>query len=250
MDVINRWSLGGKIALVTGGTKGIGKGIVKELKEFGAEVIIVARTAPESGSELSDAAFIPADVSTINGCEKVVDFIRNKYGRLDILINNVGTNIRKKTFDYSEDEADFIINTNLMSAFRLSKHLYPLLKKSDAGTIVNISSVAGLTHMRSGSVYGMTKGALVQLTRNLSVEWASDNIRVNSVAPWYIKTPLADQVLQDESYRNEVLSRTPLGRVGEVNEVASAVVFLCLPAASYITGQVLAVDGGFTVYGF
>ncbi|MDQ4140366.1 MAG: SDR family oxidoreductase, partial [Bacteroidota bacterium] len=112
------------------------------------------------------------------------------------------------------------------------------------------SSVSGLNHLRTGAIYGMTKAAMIQLTKNLAVEWAGDNIRVNALAPWYIRTPLADAVLQNQEYLNDVLSRTPMGRVGEPSEVAAAAAFLCMPAASYITGQCLAIDGGFSVYGF
>ncbi|HEX8348717.1 MAG TPA: SDR family oxidoreductase, partial [Hymenobacter sp.] len=126
----------------------------------------------------------------------------------------------------------------------------PLLQAASGGSIVNISSVAGLAHVRTGAIYGMTKAAMIQLTRNLAVEWAPDQIRVNVVAPWYIQTPLAASVLSNEAYRSEVLSRTPLKRIGEPEEVAAAVAFLCLPAASYITGQCLSVDGGFTVNAF
>lgn len=115
---------------------------------------------------------------------------------------------------------------------------------------MNISSVAGLRHVRTGSIYGMTKAAMVQLTRNLAVEWATDHIRVNVVAPWYIRTPLAETVLRNPDYLNSVLDHTPMRRVGEPEEVSAAVAFLCLPAASYITGQCLSVDGGFEVNGF
>jgi Tropinone reductase 1 len=172
------------------------------------------------------------------------------WGKLDILVNNVGTNIRKKTFDYSYDEFDKILHTNLRSAFELSKSLYPLLKKTEQGNIINISSVAGLTHLRTGSIYGMTKAALIQLTKNLAGEWATDGIRVNAVAPWYIRTPLAETVLKNKEYYNEVLSRTPMKKVGNPEDVAAAVAFLCMPSAAYITGQCIAVDGGFTINGF
>ena len=125
-----------------------------------------------------------------------------------------------------------------------------MLRKSNNASIINMTSVAGLTSLKTGSIYGMCKAALIQLTRNLATEWADDNIRVNAIAPWYIKTPLANTVLADPDYRNQVLNRTPLKRLGEPEEVAKAAAFLAMDASSYVTGHCLAVDGGFSVYGF
>lgn len=250
-----RWTLDNKTALVTGGTKGIGKAIVKEFAEFGAQVIVVSRNEDDFNTLKSEIKsekidFIQADVSNLDDIGKIISEIEQKYNTLDILVNNVGTNIRKPTADYTNNEFDKIINTNLRSAFELSRRAYPLLKKSGQGNIINISSVAGQTHLRTGSVYGMTKAALIQLTKNLAGEWAKDGIRVNAVAPWYIKTPLAETVLKNKDYYNEVIGRTPLQKVGEPEDVAAAVAFLCMPAAKYITGQCISVDGGFTIYGF
>jgi Tropinone reductase 1 len=127
---------------------------------------------------------------------------------------------------------------------------HPLLKKSKNGSVVNMSSVAGLTHLRTGSPYGMSKAAMDQLTRNLAVEWAEDKIRVNSIAPWYIDTPLVEKLMKDQSYYNSVIERTPMKRIGKPEEVASLAAYLCMDKSSYITGQTIAVDGGFSVYGF
>jgi Tropinone reductase 1 len=253
----NIWSLESKKALITGGTLGIGKAIVEELLKQNAEIYIVARNRQRLDNFISlinekgaKAYGIAADVSIQSGRDMLFDFISAHTDYLDIVVNNVGTNIRKKTIEYSNDEYDFIMNTNMNSAFYISKQSYNLLKKSESGALVNVLSVAGLTHLRTGSPYGMSKAALNQLTRNLAVEWASDNIRVNAVAPWYTKTPLVEKLLSDEKYLNDVLQRTPLGRIAEAEEVAAAVAFLCMPASSYITGQCLAVDGGFTINGF
>ena len=143
-----------------------------------------------------------------------------------------------------------MFDTNLISAFELSRLFYPLLRKSEYASVVNITSVAGLTHLRTGSPYAMTKAAMVQLTRNLAVEWAEENIRVNAIAPWYIDTPLVENLMKDEDYLKAVIERTPMKRIGKPEEVASLAAFLCMEKSSYITGQTIAVDGGFTIYGF
>lgn len=248
-----RWSLTNKYALITGGTKGIGKSTALEFLNLGAYVCIVSRNKKdieEITNEYENLIGIQADLSQIKEYSKVMEFISAHFPHLNILVNNVGLNIRKKTTEYTAEEYEIIMNTNLGSTFELSKMAKPLLEKSKDGCIVNVSSVAGQKHLRTGSIYGMTKAAMIQLTKNLACEWAEENIRVNAVAPWYIKTPLAETVLKNKEYRDEVISRTPMGKIGEPEDVASAIAFLCMPAAKYITGQCLSIDGGFTIYGF
>jgi len=247
----NRWNLKNKKALITGGTKGIGLAIAKEFLDLESKVIVVSRNQPDNDlSSDKNIQVIKADVSKTADINKLMDQIKEQWGSLDILVNNVGTNIRKKTEEYTTEEYDQIMNTNLRSAFELSRLCYPLLTKSEQGNIINVSSVAGQTHVRTGSIYGMTKAAMIQLTKNLAGEWAEDGIRVNAVAPWYIKTPLAETVLKNKDYYNEVISRTPMKKVGEPKDVAALVAFLCMPSSAYITGQCISVDGGFTIYGF
>ena len=256
----HRWNLDGQRALVTGASAGIGLAICRELLGFGAQVLMVARD-PEAleaaRAELEDefpgpedaVLALPADVSDDEQRVEILDWVA-ALGGLHLLINNAGGNLTRPALDYGEDQWRGIFETNLFSAFELCRGAYPMLVKHPASSIVNIGSVSGITHVRSGAPYGMAKAALQQMTRNLAVEWAEDGVRVNSVAPWYIRTRRTSGKLSDPDYLDEVLLRTPMGRVGEPEEVASAVAFLCLPASSYITGECIAVDGGFLRYGF
>src|SRR3546814_7683814 len=140
--------------------------------------------------------------------------------------------------DWSSD----VCSSDLFSAFELTRYAYPLSTRHAVSSVVNVGSVSGETHVRSGTPYGMTKAAMHQMTRNLAVEWAEDGVRVNAVAPWYIRTRRTSEKLSDPDYLDEVLLRTPMGRVGETAEVAAAVAFLCLPAAAYINGECVEVD--------
>ena len=255
----NRWRLDGQLALITGASAGIGLAITRELLGFGADVMLVARDTDaletvrdELLDEFPDRSInaMAADVADDEDRREILDWVEDHADGLNILVNNAGGNLTKAAVDYTEDEWRGIFEINLFSAFELSRYAHPLLTRHAASSIVNVGSVSGITAVRSGAPYGMAKAALQQLTRNLAVEWAEDGVRVNAVAPWYIRTRRTSGKLADADYYEEVIDRTPMRRIGEPEEVAAAVGFLCLPAASYITGECIAVDGGFLRYGF
>jgi tropinone reductase I len=255
----NRWRLDGQLALVTGASAGIGRAVARELLGFGADLLLVARDAAllettrlelEEEFPLRSVSAMPADVADDEQRREILDWVEDHGDGLNILVNNAGTNTSKPAVDYTEDEWRSIFEVNVFSAFELSRYAHPLLTRHAASSIVNVGSVSGLTHVRTGAAYGMSKAALHQLTKNLAIEWAEDGVRVNAVAPWYIRTRRTSNKLADPDYLDDVLQRTPMGRIGEPEEVASAVAFLCLPAASYVTGECIAVDGGFLRYGF
>jgi len=263
------WNLPPKTtAVVTGGTKGIGKAVVDELAKKGCRILICSRNQEDlsrvtkewNDEQGFDVTGVCADVSTSEGLDSLFSDIESWLGetsdnndRLDILVNNVGMNIRKPSVEYTKEDTHTVWKTNFDSMFDLTMKCYPLLKRNPGeptSSVVNIGSVAGVTCMKSGTPYAATKAAMNQLTGNLACEWGLDGIRVNCVAPWYINTELARAVLKDESYLKSVVERTPMGRVGEPEEVAGLVAFLCLPIAQYISGQVISVDGAFTRNGY
>lgn len=254
----SRWSLQGMTALVTGGTKGIGHAIVEELAGLGATVHTCARNEAELNACLLDwkAKGLPVtgskcDVSSRAQREKLMETTNSIFnGKLDILVNNAGSCTRSETANSTAEYYSYLMAVNFDSAYHLCQLAYPLFKASGKGNIVFISSIGSIMAFDVGSVYGAAKGAMNQLAKNLACEWAKDNIRVNSVAPGVIWSALTEGLKSNKEYLEAVLSRIALGRVGEPNEISSLVAFLCLPAASYITGQTITADGGFTVNAF
>ncbi|GAB4824447.1 hypothetical protein Ancab_007333 [Ancistrocladus abbreviatus] len=251
----SRWSLKGVTALVTGGSKGIGHAVVEELAGLGAIVHTCARNEAELSTCLTDwqskgfqVTGSVIDVSSRAQREKLMATVSSLFhGKLNILVNNVGNGVPGETLKWTAEDLSFVMATNFESAYHLSQLAHPLLKASGGGSIIFMSSVAGVTAVNVGSLYSSSKGAMNQLARYLACEWAKDGVRSNVVVPGFIRTPMAESVLSNEECLKDINFKTPLGRPGEPKEVSSAVAFLCLPAASYITGQSITVDGGMTV---
>ena len=244
------WNLNGKKALITGGTKGIGLAVVREFLNLGATVITIARDSANLPADLSNKLILlPGDITDPTFRESIVQRVEQQWGSLDVLVNNTGTNIRKGFENYSEEEYRKIFETNLFSMMDLTQKLLPALKTSGKSSVVNISSIAGTQDVGSGAPYGMTKASIIQFARHLAVEWAAHGVRVNTVSPWYIRTPLTEPVLSQPDRLEKILSRTPMRRVGTTEEIAGTVAFLSMDISSYITGQNIQVDGGMSCKG-
>ncbi|MBK8290741.1 MAG: SDR family oxidoreductase [Flammeovirgaceae bacterium] len=246
------WTLQGKKALITGGTKGIGLAIARDFLELGAEVLVIARNTKSIQGKLKNSANLftnEGDISNPAFRQDLAQKISDNWGKLDILVNNVATNIRKKFIEYSEEEIRQLFETNLFSMMELTRLCHPMLKKSGHASIINIASVAGMQDVQSGPPYGMTKAAIIQFTKHLAAEWSVDQIRINAISPWYIETPLTEPVLTQPDRLEKILARTPMGRIGKPAEVASLACYLAMDKSSYITGQNISVDGGMSAKG-
>lgn len=251
---MNNWNLKNKVALVTGGSKGIGKATVLEFLKLGARVVFTARQEEQVStleSECRKQGFdirgVVSDVAEASDRHNLVSLVAADYGYLDVLVNNAGINIRKRALDYNEAEYLKVLNINLIAPFELSRGLFPLLEKGHWPAIINVASVAAQFDVKTGSPYGMSKAGLLQQTRNLAVEWAPSGIRVNAVSPWFTITPLTSGLLEQQEVMANVIEGTPMKRVAQPQEVAAVIAFLAMDKASYITGQNITIDGGMSV---
>ena len=251
------FDLKGKVAIVTGGNGGIGLGMARGLAAAGARVIIAARNADKSKAAVADligrggeAYAIETDVADESSVARLVATIRERSGRLDILINNAGINIRKPVQELALDEWRRVLDTNLTSAFLCSKAAYPAFKAVGGGKIINIGSMMSLFGASFAPAYGSSKGGIVQLTRSMAVAWARDNIQVNAVLPGWIDTELTQNARREVSgLHDSVLRRTPAARWGGIDDMSGVAVFLASAASDFVTGTAIPVDGGYSIQG-
>lgn len=244
------WQLRGRTALVTGGSRGIGRAIAEELAALGADVVLVARTRAgvDEASRTLGVTGLVADVTRADDRAKIVEAVRAR-GPLHVLVHNAGTNVRAPLTGYDDATIERLLALNLTSPLLLSRDLHPHLRAAGDASVIHVGSVAGQLALPTGVAYAAAKAGLAQAARTLALEWAADGIRVNTIAPWYTRTPLVEPVLAQPEVLAAILARTPLGRIAEPREVATVVAFLAMPAASYVTGQCLSVDGGMSVLG-
>ncbi len=250
------FSLQDKVAIVTGGNGGIGKAIARGLASVGTNLAIAARNEAKTEEAVRDireefgtkVIGVRVDLRQEEQIRTLVAKVLENLGRIDILVNNAGMNIRKLPQDYTAAEWDEVLDTNLRGAFLCSQAVYPAMKTAGRGKIINIGSMTSIFGGGKLAPYGTSKGGIVQLTRSLAVAWASDNIQVNAILPGFINTDLTRQARKEiPDFEERVITRTPVGRWGEPEEMAGAAIFLASRAADFVTGVALPVDGGYSV---
>ena len=247
--------LEGKVAIVTGASAGMGNATAKLFASEGAKVAVTdidvvngEAVVEEIKANGGEAAFFKLDVSKEEDCKEVTRAVVEKYGKLDILINNAGvTGVDKPTHELTEEEWDFVFNVDVKGVFFMTKHAVPYMKENGQGSIVNFSSIYGLVGSRELTPYHAAKGAVTLMTKKDALTYAKDHIRVNSVHPGTIKTPLVQNLIDnDPEYEAKQLRLHPIGYLGNPIDVAYAVLFLASDEARFVTGAQLAIDGGYT----
>jgi 2-deoxy-D-gluconate 3-dehydrogenase len=251
------FDLKGRVAVVTGGNGGIGLGMAKGMAEAGALIVVVGRNAAKNLRAVDEltalgavADAMVADVSDESSCRAMIGEAARRKGRIDILVNNAGMSIRKLPQDYSLEEWNTVMNTNLTSAFVCSQAVHPVFKKAGCGKIINIGSMTSLFGLPFAAPYSASKGGIVQLTRALATAWASDNIQVNAVLPGWIDTDITRSARKVvPGLHDRVLARTPAGRWGAPADLAGIAVFLASSASDFVTGAAIPIDGGYSPQG-
>jgi NAD(P)-dependent dehydrogenase (short-subunit alcohol dehydrogenase family) len=247
--------LQGKVAIVTGASRGIGRAIALRLSQAGARVVVSSRkleaveaVADEIRDQEGESLALQAHVGRSEDVAALVERTLETFGRIDITVNNAATNPHfGPLLSASEEQWDKVLDTNAKGAFRVCRAVWPQMKAQGGGKIINLVSIAGLRPAPGMGLYGISKAALVQLTQQLAMELGPDNIRVNAIAPGVIKTRFSRLLWETPEISQPVLARTPLGRFGEPGDVAELALFLASPASDFITGAVLVVDGGLNV---
>ena len=245
------FNLSDKVAIITGSSRGIGAGIARVLAAQGARIVVNHRNSPEEAEEVAaaikagggEAVVIQADVSQYHEAERLIKETIDTYDQIDILVNNVGTTRDMLIMKMKPEDWDLVLRINLFSAYNCSKAVSRPMMKKRSGRIINITSVVGLAGQAGQTNYAASKAGLIGFTKALAKELGSRNITVNAIAPGFVPTTLTEEVLTEERTQAAIES-TPVGRLGTVEDVASAAVFLASDEASFITGQVLSVDGG------
>lgn len=249
----------GKVALVTGGGSGIGRSLAAGLAEFGADVAITEvpdriALAESVAREIAAASgrrviAVPLDVRVISQIGMAVERVVAELGGLDILVNNAGVQRARPSLDVTEEDWDYVVDVDLKGVFFVAQAAARvMIAAGRGGRVINMASINGLVGYYNRAAYCAAKGGVVNLTRQLAVEWASHAINVNAIAPTYIETPLTAPTFAAPGVRDDIIRRTPLGRIGQTEDLVGAVVYLASPAASLVTGQTLAVDGGWTAW--
>ena len=247
--------LNGKTAAVTGGGNGIGKACAIALMKNGAEIALVDYSASALEEAKKDCESLGkqcktyiCDVTKVDQINKVFKQIESDFGHLDILLNSAGVNVQQKGEDVTEEAWDKVINTNAKGSFFCCQAAAKIMIKQKSGSIINLGSAMSVVGYERRSSYCASKGAVAQFTKVLAGEWAKYNITVNTVAPTFIYTPFTAPMFEDEAFHEDVKRRILLGRVGEVDDVVGAVLYLASDAAKFVTGTILMVDGGWTAW--
>jgi 2-dehydro-3-deoxy-D-gluconate 5-dehydrogenase len=251
------FSLAGKVAIVTGGNGGIGLGMAEGLADAGATIVIAARNTEKSqmaARALADrgikTSVVALDVADAQSCSAMVRETVRQFGRIDILINNAGVNIRKQPEQLTPAEWREVLSINLDGAFFCAQAAYPVMVKAGGGKIINIGSMLSIFGTSFATAYAASKGGIVQMTKSLAVAWAKDNIQVNAVLPGWIDTELTQKArVEVHGLHERVLARTPAARWGRAEDFRGIATFLASPAADFITGTAIPVDGGYSVQG-